>query len=155
MRALALLLGLAILVGCGGKDGGGAGGTAVPPAAPGPTAHSPLRWGELTCQKSSTCKNGVLNLNETDLLNFLEREFSAGSPVDGPRDFKIYQCGALIRRTWQRQFPNWTDGSTEPIEDFLLQVIDPEPCRIRDQLRLNLQNFFQTTQEYKNEIARH
>ena len=155
MKALALSLWLILLGGCAGAgDRSGGGGGAPAPLSPADPAKTiPLLWGGLTCQKSSACKNGVLNLRESDLMNFFEREFSSASQVEGTREFKIFLCGGRLRRAWQKQFLAWLEGSAEPFDDFIFEVLDPVSCQIKDQLNLNLQNFFKTTQEYKYEIA--
>jgi hypothetical protein len=160
MKYILLFLFTVALSGCGNGGGGSGGNNSPGQSSPQPAPVKVLpQWGELRCQKTSSCENLVLNQSKLNLLDYLERNFAPHDPSDGvspvDRDYAIYQCGNKSVETWAAYFGGHADINDDPnnsINDFLLAVLDPVACSYKDDLDNIFNQYFISTKDYKNEI---
>jgi len=129
---------------CGPSGGKGAVGAGTPPPPPVQPDYVPPYWGALACQKTSTCKNPVLNKVENRLRRFLSR--ITGSESTG--DMAVFTCGRTVEMAWREEFDEAAEDSITG--DFLFRMIDPNGCTVR----LSLEEYFKSTEEYKNEYLK-
>lgn len=155
MKKITALLMILFLAACG-KAGTSSGGES--PAKPAPIAPQPpqpmveLKWGQLKCQRSMSCKNSVLNAGRLDLIDFLETKFREPLMEGASRERRQFACGKKSVELWYSRFSTRPDRDESEIGNFLIQFLNITSCvRIND-LEDKLTNYFKNTEEYINEI---
>lgn len=153
---LILVLGL-LMTGCGDRGGGSPSG---PSPMPGPNVPTPgpkpvPTWGDLPCQKLSSCVNEVLNLSTDELVTFVVADFSNRTTPKGksPEELMFF-CGRHWGRVWDEHFAKKIEAKSDELADLFLALVDPLTCQVRNDFRVRLEAYFQNTEEYKIELTK-
>lgn len=152
MRQFLFVLTILIFTACAPKESG-----KVPAVSGGVETNKPTgpqpnepQWGELNCQKHSSCEDLVLNADWYNLMVFLQSSFSRQIRNPNEPEKAIYQCGVVLGKAWTKWFGG--DGMDPRLDEFFLQVMDVSTCTAKPDLEQHVNNYFIQSKEYKNEI---
>lgn len=150
MKGLALALITLLIAACAPSGKGSLGKKSPEVPIPIPSPKPVIAWGDLRCQKKSTCRSLALNLSLVDLAGFLNGDFDLRVRPGTSEDAIIYQCGLAVGKAWTHRFGG--DGMDSALDNFFLKMIDPKICRSYAPVIENLNTYFMSTQEYKDEV---
>ncbi len=130
-----------VLLSCESKNQNQNPSPAISTPAPAPAPLKPWAWGEVGCQKSSSCRNPLLNVNQWTWANALEREFLTEEDLPLSPEL-IFDCG-------QRFFAlavgevriSSQDISMSELTSFASKVLDLRKCQRKNELEKNMNNY--------------
>lgn len=138
---LSLFLGLA---GCGKSDGG----SSAKKETENPPQSTALQWGELSCQKTKTCSNPLLNPSVEEWTYFLttvltESQESLSSAITAEEGF--FNCGSQFYVLTRQEFFNENDLNVTELATFAQWVVELSTCQpklnVQEKLNQYLQNY--------------
>lgn len=149
---IAIVMMVMLLMGCGpGVTGGGDNAKDNPPS-PSPRTGPPPEWGELGCQKSSSCKDVVLNQKYDSLRNFFGNiDLYLDPYVRGLTDARVFGCARILGKLWV----NYVGGDefNQGFDALLLKIIDLDRCQAHHPIDEKIKQYFVSTEDYKNETS--
>lgn len=156
MNRLAVALVFTLFI--AGCSGGGGNSSTEPgpkpvPDVPTPGPKAEPKWGDLSCQKQKNCTNEILLLSAEELVDFFIDDLSNRvAPVAASPEELVFFCARHVGRAWDETFGERIDPPLDLLTDFLLAMVDPYTCTVKDDLRVQFEIYFQNTEEYKNEV---
>jgi hypothetical protein len=152
--SLALIL-MLFLAACARPGSGGGGDNSGRPEGPGPRpTPGPISWGDLKCQKTSSCQDLVLNLDRSQLELFFQRhlEQPLEPSVPAEPDADLFLCAKKAQDAWIQTFGlPATDAEVFTVARFLYQFIDTKTCLHVVDLKGELSRYLISTKDYKSE----
>lgn len=143
---LICILGLLTLIGCSSDNGDsgvglkGGGSGAVPPVVDdGVSPGAKVKWGQLSCQKSSNCENVSFNLSKEewkDVFSKLKtKSFSDVGLSSSSSKEKGFLCGVKSLRILgdvDASFLSLSGKDKVNLVNFLDYVLNIEKCELKD-----------------------